>query len=48
MNVLCAWTSVISLFVGIGYSIQRENIEYMIEFVLGAMFVIGIYAAVTI
>lgn len=48
MSVLCAWLAVLVFICGLAYSIQRDNAEYLIEFVLGAMFVIAIWVAITL
>lgn len=48
MTTVCAWMAILVLMCGIAYSVQRENVEYFIEFVLGAMFVIAIWVAITL
>lgn len=48
MNVLCGWMAFLIFICAIVYFIQRDNAEYLVEFVLGAMFVIAIWVAITI
>lgn len=48
MNMLCAWMAGVVFICGLAYSIQRNNAEYLIEFVLGAMFVIAVWIALTL
>lgn len=48
MSVLCAWLAVLVFATGVAFSVYREAPEYMVEFTLGAMFVIAIWVAVTL
>ena len=48
MSILCGWLAALVCIVGIGFSIAKDNIEYVVEFVLGAMFIIAIWVAVTL
>lgn len=43
MNGLCAFLAGACIVVGIAYSIQREDAEYLVEFIMGALFVILIW-----
>ena len=48
MSTLCGCLAVLVFICGLAYSIQRDNAEYFIEFVLGAMFVIAVWIAITL
>lgn len=48
MSELCAFLAILVFICGVVYSIQRDNAEYLIEFVLGAMFVIAVWVAITL
>ena len=48
MNVLCAWIAIFIFGGAIGWSIYKENIDYLIEFLLGAAFALLICTAITL
>ena len=48
MSVLCGWMAAFTFIAGIGFSIEKDSSEYIIEFMLGAMFTIAIWAAITL
>ena len=48
MSILCAWLAALVFIVGTVFSIDRGSIEYVIEFMLGAMFTLAVWAAVTL
>ena len=48
MSILCGWMAALVFIVGTLFSIDRGSIEYVIEFMLGAMFTLAVWAAVTL
>ena len=43
MTSLCAWMAVLIFGSAIGWFIYKENIDYLIEFLLGASFIILVW-----
>lgn len=48
MKVLCTLIAVFIFGSAIGWSIYKESIEYLIEFLLGATFTLLIWIAITL
>lgn len=48
MTNLCAWMAVLIFISAIGWFISKENIDYLIEFLLGASFVTLAWIATTL
>lgn len=48
MSTLCAWMAALVFIVGIVYSFEKDNLEYVVEFMLGAMFILAVWAALTL
>jgi hypothetical protein len=48
MNVLCTWIAVFIFGSAVGWSIYKESIDYLIEFLLGASFALLIWIAITL
>ena len=45
MTNLCIWMAVLTFGSAIGWFIYKENIDYLIEFLLGVSFVILVWIA---
>ena len=48
MNSLCAWMAVLTFISAVGWFIYKENINYLIAFLLGASFIILAWIAITL
>ena len=48
MTSVCAWMAVLIFGSAIGWSIYKESIDYLIEFLLGASFALLIWIAITL
>lgn len=48
MNTLCTFIAIFIFGSAIGWSIYKESIEYLIEFLLGAAFTLLIWIAITL
>ena len=45
---LCAWMATLIFLSAIGWFIYRENVDYLIEFLLGASFTTLVWIATTL
>jgi hypothetical protein len=48
MNTFCAWVALPIFISAVGWFISKENIDYLIEFLLGVAFAILIWIAITL
>lgn len=43
MKVLCAWIAIATLLTGVAVAINEQDYKYVIQFILGAVFVLLIW-----
>lgn len=48
MSTLCGWLAALVFIVGAVYAFEKDNLEYVVEFMLGAMFTLAVWAAITL
>ena len=48
MNTLCTWMAVLIFLSAMGWWIYKENVDMLIQFLLGVSFTILIWIAITL
>ena len=48
MNTVCAWMAALIFVSAVGWFVGKENIDYLIEFLLGVAFTVLVWIATTL